>query len=78
MESLTYACIMYRESPRRILSLATEEQSGTDQQEVLFTQIANINEGLWAWHFSLRDAQDAEIARVDKVFRGFGREASCI
>ena len=78
IDSFTYLRTMRRETPRRVLTLASEEQSETDQQETLFTQIASINEGLMSWHFALRDAQGAEIARVDKVFRGLGREASCI
>ncbi|EIW85426.1 Scramblase-domain-containing protein [Coniophora puteana RWD-64-598 SS2] len=33
-----------------------------------------VDEGLWAWHFNMRDAEGSVIASVNRAFRGFGRE----
>ena len=62
-----------RETPHRILSLASEKQP-EPEPEVLFKQLADIDEGFLAWDFTLRDARGEEFASVNKTFRGFGRE----
>lgn len=41
---------------------------------MLFKQLANIDEGFWAWYFTLRDEHGADIASVNRAFRGLGRE----
>lgn len=66
---------MTRDKPRRILSTTDEPQPEPDLDQ--FTQLAKIDEGLWAWNFALRDEQGDEIASVNRQFRGFGREV-CI
>lgn len=45
--------------------------------ETHFNQFARVDEGLWAWHFVLRDAQGEGIASINRAFRGFGREVRC-
>ena len=39
-----------------------------------FVQFAKIDEGFWAWHFTLRDSRGEELASISRAFRGFGRE----
>jgi hypothetical protein len=39
-----------------------------------FVQFAKIDEGFWAWHFTLRGSRGEELASVNRAFRGFGRE----
>ena len=39
-----------------------------------FVQIAKIDEGFWAWHFTLRGSRGEELASISRAFRGFGRE----
>jgi hypothetical protein len=39
-----------------------------------FTQLARIDEGLFSWHFVLRDRYGHEIGSVERGFRGWGRE----
>jgi len=64
--------LFLRESPQRILSVASEAQPEPDTE--VFTQLAKIDEGFLAWHFFLRDARGQEIASIRRAFRGFGRE----
>ncbi|KAA1474857.1 Scramblase-domain-containing protein [Dentipellis sp. KUC8613] len=66
--------LFMRDTPRRILSVIDEPQPEPDPDPEQFTQLAAIDEGLWAWHFTLRGAQGEEIASVNRAFRGFGRE----
>lgn len=68
------SCTKSRDTPRRVLSIASEPQPEPDVQGELFKQLADIDEGFLAWDFSLRDARGAEIASVDRTFRGLGRE----
>ncbi|KAL7283519.1 hypothetical protein ACG7TL_002952 [Trametes sanguinea] len=60
------------DTPHRILSVLNEPQP--EPEPVQFTQFAKIDEGLLAWHFTLRDALGQPIANVNRAFRGFGRE----
>ncbi|KAH9901085.1 Scramblase-domain-containing protein [Cubamyces lactineus] len=64
--------LFLRQDPRRILSLVNEPQP--EPETNLFNQFAKIDEGLLAWHFTLRDAYGQGIASVNRAFRGFGRE----
>jgi len=64
--------LFLRQEPRRILSLASDPQPEPDLES--FHQFSRIDEGLWAWHFTLRDGSGGEIASVNRAFRGFGRE----
>ncbi|KAI0780774.1 Scramblase-domain-containing protein [Trametes elegans] len=64
--------LFLRQTPHRILSTLNEPQPEPEPE--LFHQFAKIDEGLLAWHFTLRDAQGLGIANVNRAFRGFGRE----
>ncbi|KAH9945984.1 Scramblase [Epithele typhae] len=64
----------FAEDPRRILTLADEPQPEPEPDENTFTQLAHIDGGFWAWDFGLQDATGIPFARVDRKFRGFGRE----
>ncbi|OSD08703.1 Scramblase-domain-containing protein [Trametes coccinea BRFM310] len=64
--------LFLRDTPHRILSVLNEPQP--EPEPVQFTQFAKIDEGLLAWHFTLRDALGQPIANVNRAFRGFGRE----
>ena len=64
----------HRDTPRRILSLASDPQPEPEPDDEVFKQVAEIDEGLWAWDFSLRDANGVEFASVNRTFRGLGRE----
>ncbi|KAI0093558.1 Scramblase-domain-containing protein [Irpex rosettiformis] len=66
--------LFLRDTPHRILSLASENQPEPTPEEASFSQFANIDEGLLAWAFKFRDARGEEIASVDRSFRGVGRE----
>lgn len=46
----------------------------TETSDHHFTQFARIDEGLFSWHFTLRDRRGDEIASVERGFRGWGRE----
>ena len=63
-----------------MLSLASEPQPEPEPEpdEDLFKQFAEIDEGLWAWDFSLRDEHGVTVASVNRTFRGFGREVGFI
>ncbi|KAI0306548.1 Scramblase-domain-containing protein [Multifurca ochricompacta] len=39
-----------------------------------FAQFAKIDEGFWAWHFTVRGSHGEELASISRAFRGFGRE----
>ncbi|TFK55170.1 Scramblase-domain-containing protein [Heliocybe sulcata] len=75
--------VFRRETSRPILSTISDSQpeptqstssSEPDESEETFTQLAAIDEGLWAWSFSLRDYQGEEFASIRRAFRGLGRE----
>ncbi|KAI0818518.1 Scramblase-domain-containing protein [Irpex lacteus] len=66
--------VFLRDTPHRILSLASENQPEPVPEETSFSQFASIDEGLLAWTFKFRDARGEEIASVDRNFRGIGRE----
>ncbi|EPQ58376.1 Scramblase-domain-containing protein [Gloeophyllum trabeum ATCC 11539] len=66
--------VFLRESTRPILSTVSEPQPEPSETEETFTQLAKIDEGFWAWNFSLRDHRDEEFASIRRAFRGFGRE----
>lgn len=44
--------------------------------EQTFYQVAKVDAGLLAWHFRLLDESGNVIARIDRTFRGIGREVS--
>lgn len=60
---------------QRILSVADEPQP--EPEPDMFHQFARIDDGLLAWHFTLRDGAGNALANVNRAFRGFGREVSC-
>ncbi|KAI0050899.1 Scramblase-domain-containing protein [Auriscalpium vulgare] len=64
--------LFLRETSRRILSTLDEPQPEPDTEH--FSQFARTDEGLWAWHFTMRGRSGEEIASVNRAFRGFGRE----
>jgi len=66
--------LFLRHKGHRILSLASDPQPEPEVEPDTFNQFATIDEGFLAWHFALRDAQGAEIASINRAFRGFGRE----
>jgi scramblase len=61
-----------RVTPEPILSKVSEPQPepGLDR----FAQFAKIDEGFYAWHFTLRGSRGEELASISREFRGFGRE----
>ena len=61
-----------RATPNAIQSNASDPQPEPEPDH--FTQFAKIDAGFWAWHFTLRGAQDEELASISRAFRGFGRE----
>ncbi|KAG8217391.1 Scramblase [Butyriboletus roseoflavus] len=67
--------LFLRSIPHRVLTtLTSNPQPEPTTPETHFNQFARVDEGLWAWHFVLRDAQGEGIASVNRAFRGFGRE----
>ncbi|KAF9239583.1 Scramblase-domain-containing protein [Melanogaster broomeanus] len=66
--------LFLRSTPHRVLALASDPQPEPTPSEAHFNQFARVDEGLWAWHFVLRDARGEGIASVSRAFRGFGRE----
>ncbi|KAN0075268.1 Scramblase domain containing protein [Tylopilus felleus] len=67
--------LFLRSTPHRVLTtLDSDPQPEVTAPEVHFNQFARVDEGLWAWHFVLRDAQGQGMASIDRAFRGFGRE----
>lgn len=66
--------VFLRDKPRRILSLASENQPEPDLMEEDFSQFARVDSGFLAWNFSLHDAQGQELGHIGRNFRGFGRE----
>ncbi|KAI0319794.1 Scramblase-domain-containing protein [Amylostereum chailletii] len=67
--------LFLKDPQRRILSVIGEAQPEPDTANDAFSQFAKVDEGLWAWNFALRGAHGEEIASVNRVFRGLGREA---
>jgi hypothetical protein len=61
-----------RVTPEPVLSKISESQPEPEPDR--FAQFAKIDEGFWAWHFTLRDARGEELASISRAFRGFGRE----
>lgn len=61
-----------RATPNAIQSIASEPQPEPEPDH--FAQFAKIDEGFWAWHFTLRGAHGEELASISRAFRGFGRE----
>ncbi len=55
-----------------ILSKVSEPQPEPEPDR--FSQFAKIDEGFWAWHFTLRGSRGEELASIRRAFRGFGRE----
>ncbi|KAI0256731.1 Scramblase-domain-containing protein [Lactifluus subvellereus] len=64
--------LFLRATPEVILSKASERQPEPEPDH--FAQFAKVDEGFWAWHFTLRDSRGEELASVSRAFRGFGRE----
>jgi len=64
--------LFLRATPKAIQSSASEPQPEPEPDR--FTQFAKIDEGFWAWHFTLRGAHGEELASISRAFRGFGRE----
>ena len=64
--------LFIRDSPKRILSLASERQP--EPEPISFSQFARVDGGFLAWTFKLYDARGEEISRISRNFRGLGRE----
>ncbi|EMD38330.1 hypothetical protein CERSUDRAFT_113485 [Gelatoporia subvermispora B] len=64
--------LFLREGHRRVLSTAADAQPEPGLE--LYEQLAVVDEGFLAWHFTLRGAEGEELASVNRTFRGFGRE----
>ncbi|KAI0273657.1 Scramblase-domain-containing protein, partial [Gloeopeniophorella convolvens] len=64
--------LFLRVQSERILSKSSEAQPEPGPEH--FTQFSRIDEGFWAWHFTLRGSQGEELASINRAFRGFGRE----
>jgi len=77
MSLLVISFTKSRSTPHRVLTPLGSDprpQPELTTPEVHFNQFARVDEGLWAWHFVLRDAQGEGIASVSRAFRGLGRE----
>jgi hypothetical protein len=61
-----------RDAPEPILSKPGEPQPEPELDR--FAQFAKIDEGFWAWQFTLRGSRGEELASISRAFRGFGRE----
>ena len=61
-----------RVAPEPILSKISEPQPEPESDR--FSQFAKIDEGFWAWHFTVRGSRGEELASINRAFRGFGRE----
>ncbi|KAI9446430.1 Scramblase-domain-containing protein [Lactarius indigo] len=55
-------------------TLSKADEHSLKPQPEHFVQFAKIDEGFWAWHFTLRDSRGKELASISRAFRGFGRE----
>jgi hypothetical protein len=64
--------LFLRVTPEPILSKISEPQPEPESDR--FAQFAKIDEGFWAWHFTLRGSRGEEFASISRAFRGFGRE----
>ncbi|KAH6918716.1 Scramblase [Coprinopsis sp. MPI-PUGE-AT-0042] len=59
---------------KRILSLASEPQPEPEPTGPEFHQFGKVDSGFLAWRFPILNANNEEIAVIDRAFRGFGRE----
>ncbi|KZS99130.1 Scramblase-domain-containing protein [Sistotremastrum niveocremeum HHB9708] len=64
--------LFLRQDQETIVSSVTEKQPEPSQEE--FNQVAIVDEGLFAWDFTLLNGQGQELASISRSFRGFGRE----
>ncbi|KAI0082766.1 Scramblase-domain-containing protein [Panus rudis PR-1116 ss-1] len=69
-----YDLFLRKQETQRILSLASDPQPEPEIEGETFYQFAEIDEGLWAWDFSLKDGRGEEIASVNRSWGGLGRE----
>ncbi|KAH7889834.1 Scramblase-domain-containing protein [Phlebopus sp. FC_14] len=66
--------LFLKSSPRRTLTALSSPQPELTPLEAHFNQFALVDEGLWAWHFVLKDARGEGIASIGRAFKGLGRE----
>ncbi|KAJ4001486.1 Scramblase-domain-containing protein [Lentinula boryana] len=66
--------LFLRDSPKRILSLASDPQPEPELDTNTFNQVAQVDAPFLAWDFSIVDAAARELAFISRSFRGFGRE----
>lgn len=67
--------LFLRDSPRRILSLASDPQpEPAAPVDDMFNQFARVDSGFLAWNFSLQNQDTQSIAHIGRAFRGLGRE----
>ncbi|KAJ3796121.1 Scramblase-domain-containing protein [Lentinula aff. detonsa] len=66
--------LFLRDSPKRILSLASDPQPEPELDTNTFNQVAQVDAPFLAWDFSILDAAARELAFISRSFRGFGRE----
>ena len=55
-------------------TIAKAGENSPEPQLEQFVQFSKIDEGFWAWHFTLRGSHGEEMASISRAFRGFGRE----
>jgi hypothetical protein len=68
--------LFVRDAPRRVLQpvSASPEQPDPEATEDGYSQVAEIDAGLLAWHFAFAGANGAERASVSRRWGGLGRE----
>ncbi|KAF9001891.1 Scramblase-domain-containing protein [Cyathus striatus] len=64
--------LFIRESPHRILSLASELQP--EPELSIYRQFANVDANFLAWIFQVYSEMGDELALISRTFRGIGRE----
>ncbi|KAF5391829.1 hypothetical protein D9757_001799 [Collybiopsis confluens] len=63
--------LFLRESPKRILSLASDLQPEPELDSDTFNQMGKVDAPFLAWNFTVEDAAAQEIAFISRNFRGF-------
>ncbi|KAH9079439.1 Scramblase-domain-containing protein, partial [Lactarius deliciosus] len=66
--------LFLRQGPLVERTLSKAGEHPPEPQLEHFVQFSKIDEGFWAWHFTLRSSRGEELASISRAFRGFGRE----
>ncbi|KAF9483860.1 Scramblase-domain-containing protein [Pholiota conissans] len=56
------------------MELLASDETQIQPSHPVYHQIAKVDAGFLAFDFSVRNEQEIEIARIERAFRGFGRE----